>query len=226
MLRIWSATREPTQIERAVHRRTTTSTTDRRAAAAPPAQSGVSRSALVGAFGLAGENSARRAALTLIASVSGADAGGSEAPIEDAIADAADRAGAERDDEIAGPRDAGDGAREIVERRDHVHAGIGCRADRVGERVDRDPGDRLLAGGIDVGEHDFVGAARSAGRTPPSAGASSNSGAAGTRRRFGGRCRRAPLRGPRRFRSGDDRSRPPPSRRSLRRASESGARRR
>ena len=98
-------------------------------------------------------------------------------------------------------------------------------ADRGAERLERHAGDRLLAGRIDVGQHDVVGRREAPGRTRRSATRCANTGAAGTRRRCGGRGS-APPRAPPRSRSGDGRSRRRRGCRSARRARRSAAPRR
>ena len=70
----------------------------------------------------------------------------------------------------------------------------GTRAVRrhgVGQRLDRHAGNRILAGRVDVGEHDLVGAAERRPELAPTAGRARCSGAAGTRRARG---RRSPAR--------------------------------
>ena len=117
-------------------------------------------------------------------------------------------------------------AGSVVERLDDVHRTRRGGANGVGERLDRHARDRRLAGRVDVGQHHLVGGAERRRRTRAAARGCACSDAAGTRRRRGGRCRRAPRRSPRRSRSGDGRSRRPPSRPVPRRAPGTAARRR
>ncbi len=69
----------------------------------------------------------------------------------------ADRSGAERDDEIARLRESRDRRRHVLEPRDHVeHRSRACRTAAASASIVT-PGNRRLAGRIDVGEHDDVG---------------------------------------------------------------------
>ena len=94
-----------------------------------------------------------------------------------------------------------------------------------GQRVDRDAGNRILAGRVDVGEHDVVGAGQRRAERVHAAPPSACSGAAGTPRRSAGPARGPPRARPR-SRSDDGRSRRRRGRRSARRAPRSAARRR
>ena len=115
---------------------------------------------------------------------------------------------------------------DVVERRDHVHRPARAAADRRRPaRSTRDAGNRLLAGGVDVGQHDLVGVRRAPDRTRPAAARSASSGAAETPRSAAGRASRGPRPAPRRSRSGGGRSRRRPARRRPRRAARSAARR-
>ena len=66
--------------------------------------------------------------------------------IENAIGDRPDRSGTKRDDEVTRPREPCDRGRQIVDRRHHVHRAPGRAPDGVGERVNRDAGNRRFSG--------------------------------------------------------------------------------
>ena len=145
---------------------------------------------------------------------------------QDSVADAADRAGAERDHQVAGPargrRRAPAGRRDPARR----EADTGRRgADRVGERCRRDARDRRLAGRVDVGEHDLVGGAeRRAELREQIARAGVAVRLEHDHQPPAGRARRGDHRGD--LGRDDGRSRRRPSRRGARRAPGSAARRR
>ena len=62
------------------------------------------------------------------------------------------------------------------------------RADRRGERLDGHAGNRRLAGRVDVGQHDLVGAPSAAPNSSQQIARARSTDAAETRRRRGGRC--------------------------------------
>ena len=74
------------------------------------------------------------------------------------IGQRADRSGAERDDEIAGARDADDRRHDLIQPRDDIDRHGHAAPDGRRERVDRDARNRVLAGRVDVRQHDVIGA--------------------------------------------------------------------
>ena len=92
--------------------------------------------------------------------------GGPPAPRPASAPSAADRSGAQRDDDVARPRQARRPRRPRRRAASTTCSGAAAvAADRLGERLDRHAGNRILAGGVDVGEHEFVGASRAPART-------------------------------------------------------------
>src|SRR5437763_6028126 len=68
-----------------------------------------------------------------------------------------DIAGAEADDIVAGPSDAADDAGEIRRLLQRNHFAMAMRAKAQHEMLAIDPGNRRLAGRIDLGDHDRIG---------------------------------------------------------------------
>ena len=99
------------------------------------------------------------------------------------------------------------------------------RPNRFGESFYGDPGDRFLAGRIDVRQHDLVGFAAVRDQRHPSGAPSESSDAAETRSRVAGAASlvRRPV--PLRSRSDDGRNRRPPAHRSLHHDARNAARR-
>ena len=71
-----------------------------------------------------------------------------------------DRARAERDTASPGRTIFSSGGDHVVQRPRDVHRATRARSHRLGQRIDRDAGNRLFARGVDVGQHDLVGIAQ------------------------------------------------------------------
>ncbi len=77
---------------------------------------------------------------------------------DQAIRHRADRSRAERDDDIPGPDDPRDRRHQIVEAGHQIDRHGDGAPHRRAQRLERHPGDRLLAGRVDIGQQDVIGA--------------------------------------------------------------------
>ena len=77
--------------------------------------------------------------------------------LQQSIGHRADRAGAERDHDVAAPGDARQRRRDAAQRRHDFQGTPTGTSDRVDQRLEGDAGDRVLAGCVDVSQHDVIG---------------------------------------------------------------------
>ena len=76
---------------------------------------------------------------------------------DQAIGVTADRARAQQDDQISGPKNPGQKRHDLVDATHDVERCHGRLPDRLGQRLERHTGNRILPGRVDVGQHDAIG---------------------------------------------------------------------